>query len=122
MMRNKVLVVDTIHPVFNQLLLQEGINCTDGTMLTKEEVLTCIDGYDGIEIRSRFLIDKDFIDACDNLKFIARAGAGMENIDLISATAKGILCMNAPEGNRDAVGEHALGMLLMLLFLFSSRD
>lgn len=92
-----------------------GIECADGTHLSKEEILNIINHYEGIEIRSRFAIDKKFLDQCDHLKFIARAGAGMENIDVNVANEKGIVCINAPEGNRDAVGEHAIGMLLMLL-------
>jgi D-3-phosphoglycerate dehydrogenase len=70
--------------------------------------------YDGIVIRSKIKITKEIIDKATNLKFIARAGAGLENIDVIYAQSKGILCLHAPEGNRDAVGEHALGMLLSL--------
>ncbi len=114
MMPNKVLIIDTIHPVFNSLMTEAGTICDDGTQLTKEEIFSRINQYDGIVIRSRFAIDKSFLSVCDNLKFIARAGAGMENIDVSTATEKGIICINAPEGNRDAVGEHAIGMLLML--------
>ena len=66
-------------------------------------------------IRSKFKIDKKFIDSANNLKFVARAGAGMENIDTYYASKNNILCINSPEGNRDAVAEHALGMLLALL-------
>lgn len=93
---------------------EAGIECDNGTHLSKEEILNIINQYDGIEIRSRFLIDKNFLDQSDHLKFVARGGAGMENIDLKVANEKGIVCINAPEGNRDAVGEHAIGMLLML--------
>ena len=114
MQSTKILLIDTIHPVFNSLMLDAGIICNDGTQLPKEEILKKINEYDGIIIRSRFAIDKDFLSTCDNLKFIARAGAGMENIELKIAEEKGIVCINAPEGNRDAVGEHAIGMLLML--------
>jgi len=66
-------------------------------------------------VRSRLKLDADFLKHAVNLKFIARAGAGMENIDVKAAEAKGIICMNAPEGNRNAVAEHALGMLLALM-------
>lgn len=93
---------------------EAGIECDDGTHLSKEEIWPIINEYDGIAIRSRFKIDKDFLEHCNRLKFIARAGAGMENIEVHVAEAKGITCINAPEGNRDAVGEHAIGMLLML--------
>ncbi len=114
MSATKVLIIDTIHPVFNHLINQAGIECGDGTHLSKDEILESINEYDGIQIRSRFKIDKDFLEKCNRLKFIARAGAGMENIDVRVASEKGIACINAPEGNRDAVGEHAIGMLLML--------
>ncbi len=112
---NKILLIDTIHPVFKKLISEAGIECDDGTHLSKEEILNIIHQYAGIEIRSRFVIDKNFLDQCNQLKLIARGGAGMENIDVKVANEKGIICINAPEGNRDAVGEHALGMLLMLL-------
>ena len=71
-------------------------------------------GVHGVVIRSRFLIDEDFMRNSPDLRFIARSGAGMENIDVGFAAANGIKCFNSPEGNRDAVAEHALGMLLML--------
>ncbi len=112
---NKILLIDNIHPVFKKLLSDADIECDDGTHLSKEEILNIIHQYAGVEIRSRFLIDKNFLDQCDHLKLIARGGAGMENIDVKAANEKGIICINAPEGNRDAVGEHAIGMLLMLL-------
>ena len=78
--------------------------------------------YDGIIIRSRFSIDKTFLDAAINLKFIGRVGAGLENIDCDYATKKGITLIAAPEGNRNAVGEHALGMLLSLFNKLNKAD
>ena len=83
--------------------------------MTKEKAQAIISDYQGIVIRSKFKIDKPFIDKAINLHFIARAGAGMENIDVEYAQQKGIICLNSPEGNRDAVAEHAIGMLLSLL-------
>ncbi|HET6225759.1 MAG TPA: NAD(P)-dependent oxidoreductase, partial [Bacteroidia bacterium] len=80
----------------------------------REEILAHVHEYDGIVIRSRIKIDKEIIDKATKLKFIARAGAGMENIDTVYAEQKGIICLHAPEGNKDAVAEHAIGMLLSL--------
>jgi D-3-phosphoglycerate dehydrogenase / 2-oxoglutarate reductase len=114
-MKGKCLLIDTIHPVFCETLKASGIVCVPGFELSKEEVLNCISEYTGIAIRSRFKIDSDFISRSGNLKFIARAGAGMENIDLDAADTANIACINAPEGNRDAVGEHAIGMLLSIM-------
>lgn len=111
----KVLIIDSIHAVFTERLIEKGFEIVDGTQWDIEKVLQNINDFIGLSIRSRFLIDKTFLDHCTNLKFITRAGAGMENIDVAYAELKGIACINSPEGNRDAVGEHALGMLLMLL-------
>lgn len=111
----KILLIDSIHPVFTEKLTANGFDIIDGTTWTKEKTLENINQFVGVSIRSRFKIDKEFLDQCKTLKFITRAGAGMENIDVAYAEAIGIACINSPEGNRDAVGEHALGMLLMLL-------
>lgn len=81
---------------------------------TKQEIIKHIPLYDGVVIRSKIKITKEIIDTAVRLKFIARAGAGMENIDVEYAESKGIQCIHAPEGNRDAVAEHAVGMLLAL--------
>ncbi len=110
----KVLLIDTVHPAINELLRKKGVLCELDNTSKKEEILSKIQNYIGIVIRSRFKIEKDFLDKAKHLKFIARAGAGMENIDVPYAESLGIKCIHAPEGNRDAVGEHALGMLLML--------
>jgi D-3-phosphoglycerate dehydrogenase len=88
--------------------------CEDGSQLSRSEVLERIGAYQGIVIRSRIMIDKELLNAAKDLRFIARAGAGMENIDVEHAKMLGIQCFNAPEGNRDAVAEHAMGMLLNL--------
>lgn len=111
----KILIIDSIHSVFAERLSAKGFDIVDGTQWDIEKVLQNINDFVGLSIRSRFKIDKDFLDQCNTLKFITRAGAGMENIDVAYAEAKGIACINSPEGNRDAVGEQALGMLLMLL-------
>ena len=74
-----------------------------------------ISNYDGCIIRSKFFIDSEFLDHATKLKFIGRVGSGMESIDVKAAEARGIVCLNSPEGNRDAVAEHAIGMLCHFL-------
>ncbi|WP_028377291.1 2-hydroxyacid dehydrogenase [Leeuwenhoekiella sp. MAR_2009_132] len=110
----KILHIDSNHDLMIEQLEAAGhSNHTDFTS-SKEEIEAKIDEYEGVVIRSRFKIDKQFIDKATNLKFIARVGAGLESIDIPYAESKGIQLIAAPEGNRNAVGEHALGMLLML--------
>lgn len=110
----KILFVDTVHPLLKKQLTASGHQCDEGYQQSRAEVLQHIQPYDGVVIRSRIHIDKELIDHAKALRFIARAGAGMENIDVAYAESKGIKCLNAPEGNRNAVAEHALGMLLSL--------
>ena len=111
----KILHLDSNHPLLlNQLNDLGFVNHEDYTS-TKENVENKIQDYQGIVIRSRFKIDKTFLDAATNLKFIARVGAGLESIDCDYANQKGIELISAPEGNRNAVSEHALGMLLSLM-------
>jgi D-3-phosphoglycerate dehydrogenase len=109
-----ILFIDSNHPVLQEMLEKAGHICDLQYKWTKEEITDHIHLYDGIVIRSRIKITKEIIDKAVKLKFIARAGAGMENIDTMYAEKKGIHCLHAPEGNRDAVAEHALGMLLSL--------
>ncbi len=110
-----ILMIDTVHPLFREMVEARGFRCVDGSAWERERVLRELPRYAGIVIRSRMPVDRAFIDAAPSLQFIARAGAGMENIDKAHAESKGIRCLNAPEGNRNAVAEHALGMLLALL-------
>ncbi len=110
----RVLFIDTVHSILEERLTKKGFICIDGTQWTKEKCFNKIDKFQGIVVRSRFPIDAEFLNAASNLKFIARSGAGLENIDLETAKKNGVTCFNAPEGNRNAVGEHALGMLLAL--------
>lgn len=114
-MIRKILFIDTVHPSLNGLLEKDGWNCVDGSSWSIDEIMNEIHAFAGIVIRSRIKIDRQVIDKASQLKFIARAGAGMENIDSEYAISKGIKCLNAPEGNRNAVAEHAMGMLLALL-------
>jgi D-3-phosphoglycerate dehydrogenase len=118
----KILLVDTMHPVFKHMLEDLGFTCVEGYQLTKEQVQETIADFDGLAIRSRFKIDKAILDQAIHLKFIARAGAGMENIEVAYAEGKNIHCLHAPEGNKDAVAEHALGMLLSLFNNLNKAD
>ena len=110
----KILHIDSNHPLLWEQLEQAGFQNEADFISTKQEVEAVIEKYQGIVIRSRFKIDKTFLDKATNLKFIARVGAGLESIDCDYAIAKGVHLIAAPEGNANAVGEHALGMLLAL--------
>lgn len=97
-----------------EMLVEAGFDCTYAPEKNKEELLEIFPEFDGFIIRSKFKLNAAELDQATNLKFIGRVGAGLENIDVEYAKSKGIRCFNAPEGNRDAVGEHAVGMLLTL--------
>jgi len=109
-----VLHVDENHPLLLDHLAQAGFKNTLAYKQSKEEILKRIDQFEGLIIRSRFPIDAAFLDQATSLKFIGRVGAGVENIDITKAQEKGIQLFAAPQGNSNAVGEHALGMLLSL--------
>lgn len=114
-MQYRILFLDTNHPSLLSSLRAYGFTCDEDYLSSKEAIQNKISIYDAIVIRSRFKIDQQFIEVATKLKCIARAGAGMENIDVVFAEQRGIKCVHAPEGNRDAVGEHAIGMLLSLM-------
>ena len=118
----KILIADKLHPAFKEEAEELGFVVDDKPDFTREQTLKAIHEYEGLAIRTKFRIDKELIDAALNLKFIARAGAGMDNIDELVAKEKGILLINAPEGNRDAVAEHTLGMLLSLMNNLKKAD
>jgi len=109
-----ILILDTIHPVLMQMLTQAGHTCIDAASLSDKDVMAYLPEAEGLVLRSRFPLDAAVIDRCPRLKFIARAGAGLEHIDCDYAESKGIAVISSPEGNRQAVAEHALGMLLAL--------
>ena len=119
---NKILFIDSTHPRMIEMLDQEGYVCETFFQIKREEVLSIIHEYFGVIIRSRIQIDKEIIDKASHLKFIGRIGAGMESIDVAYAEHKNIHCFNSPEGNRDALGEHAIGMLLALMNNFLRAD
>lgn len=118
----KVLHLDKNHPLILEQLQELGFTNEEDYNSSKEEILEKIDAYDGIIIRSRFKLDQAFLSSAKNLKFIGRLGAGLENIDTEFASAQGIKLFSAPEGNRNAVGEHALGMLLSLFNKLNKAD
>lgn len=118
----KILHIDSNHPLLWEQLEQSGFQNEADFYSTKAEIEAKIDEYQGIVIRSRFKIDKAFLDKATQLKFIARVGAGLESIDCEYALAKNINLIAAPEGNKNAVGEHALGMLLSLLNKLNRAD
>ena len=110
----KVMFIDTVHSVLEQRLQEMGFQCEDYTQKNKEDIYTYISDFQGVVIRSKFPFDQNIINKASKLQFIARSGSGMENIDLKSAKEKNITCFNSPEGNKDAVAEHCIGMLLSL--------
>ena len=112
---NRVLLLDTNHPLLEERLQQAGFQCHYFPDLTPERLKEIIGEYAGIVVRSRFHLDRELLSCAASLSFIGRVGAGMEGIDTLYAEDRGIRCFNAPEGNRVAVGEHALGMLLALM-------
>lgn len=118
----KILHLDTNHPLLWEQLKKEGFQNEADYTSTKEAVESKIENYHGIVIRSRFKIDKTFIDKAKNLQFIARVGAGLESIDCEYAESKNIKLIAAPEGNASAVGEHALGMILSLFNKLNNAD
>ena len=118
----KILHLDTNHPLMIDQFATLGFQNDEDYTSTKREIEKKISAYDGLIIRSRFTIDASFLDKAVNLKFIGRVGAGLENIDVDYAKRKGVFLAAAPEGNRNAVGEHTLGMLLSLFNKLNKAD
>lgn len=121
-MKKKILIIDDLHPAFAEKATALGFEVNDKPLITRAETLAVIKDYVGIAVRTKFRIDKELFDAAPNLKFVARAGAGLDNIDEAIAKERNIQLINAPEGNRDAVGEHAIGLLLALMNNFRNAD
>ncbi|MFN5030627.1 MAG: phosphoglycerate dehydrogenase, partial [Flavobacteriia bacterium] len=118
----KVVFLDSVHPILAKRLTAHGYSCVEAWELSKEACLREVADAHGIVIRSRFSMNEEFLQFAPNLKWIARSGAGMENIDVNYCTKRGITLYNSPEGNRNAVGEHALGMLLSLMNKLHTAD
>ncbi|MFC4213206.1 2-hydroxyacid dehydrogenase [Pedobacter lithocola] len=121
-MIKKILIVDDLHPAFKEEAIKLGYEVDDEPKITREETLSRIADYEGIAVRTKFKIDAEIFAAASNLKFVARAGAGLDNIDEKVALERNIKLLNAPEGNCDAVGEHATGLLLSLMNNFRRAD
>lgn len=118
----KILHIDSNNPLLWEQLQEAGFHNEADFISSKEVIEDKIKDYHGIVIRSRFKIDKTFLDKATNLQFIARVGAGLESIDCDYAIARNIALIAAPEGNRNAVAEHALGMILSLFNKLNQAD
>ncbi len=111
----RVLFIDSVHAHLEQRLTAAGWVCEHDYTSTYARICEVLPSYDGMVIRSRIPVDRNLLEAATTLKFVARSGAGLENIDLEAAAELGIEVFSSPEGNRDAVGEQCVGMLLMVL-------
>ena len=111
----KVFFIDKVHPVLQERLVRNGFDCIDATHFSMDDLLQRKKEVQGIVIRARFFLSTEFLSNFPNLLFIARSGSGLENIDAAYCKAHQIQLFNSPEGNRNAVAEHALGMLLALM-------
>lgn len=111
----KILLLDKNHPLITEQLSEKGFVLEEDFSSSYEQILEKIHLYEGVIIRSRIPLDAHFLEKAKNLKFIARVGAGMENIDIAKAQKLGIKLINSPEGNKDAVAEHVIGTLLVLM-------
>ena len=118
----KVLISDRTHEVLPQRLREVGFEVSVEPDHDYESLVQAAQGCEGLVVRSKVNIDRAFIDRVPSLKCIGRVGAGMETIDVDYAEAHGVRCLNSPEGNRDAVGEHAVGLLLALLNNIARAD
>ena len=118
----KIAILDKVHPIVEEELTKLGWQCDNLFEQTREELLKIIHLYQGIILRSRIKIDKPFLEKATSLKFIGRPGAGLENIDVDFCKEQNIQVFRSPEGNRDAVAEHALGMLLNLFNNINRAD
>ena len=118
----KVVFLDSVHGILAERLAANGFTCVEAWELSKDVCIREVADAHGIVIRSRFTMNEEFLQFAPKLKWIARSGAGMENIDVNYCTKRGITLYNSPEGNRNAVGEHALGMLLSLMNKLHTAD
>ena len=102
----KVIFIESVHEILHERLSALGYQCENCYENSRDEILNSMHAYEGVVLRSRIKIDKAFLDASPNLKFIARSGSGLENIDVKEAELRGIQVFSSPEGNRDAVASH----------------
>jgi D-3-phosphoglycerate dehydrogenase len=118
----KILLIDGCHANLEKGVLQLGHQLVEAKLLTADEIIQFHSDAEGFLVRARLSFQSEFLSQFPKLRFIARFGSGMEHIDIEWAEANGIRCLSAPEGNRDAVGEHALGMLLSLFNNLNRAD
>lgn len=118
----KIILTDEPHPVLPQKLREMGFEVLEHYQTPRREVLVLLPSCEGLMVRSRLQVDQELLDAGEKLQFVARYGVGTEHIDLEYAAQRGIPVFTSPEGSRDTVGEHALGMLLMLMNYLSRAD
>ncbi|WP_370087343.1 NAD(P)-dependent oxidoreductase [Ekhidna sp.] len=116
----RILIADDMHETIIPLLKEQGYDPVYLPVIDREGILKILHEFEGLILRSKTAVDKELVDAGPNLKFVARAGAGMDKVDQDYLNTRGIKAINAPEGNRDALGEHALGLLLSLLHKIST--
>jgi D-3-phosphoglycerate dehydrogenase / 2-oxoglutarate reductase len=120
--RKRILIVDKMHPSIVPFLEEQGFIVDHESNITRKEIINRIGDYYGLIVRSKTLIDAEVLKNATNLRFVARAGAGIDQLDLKGLQSKAIKVINAPEGNRDALGEHALGMLLSVANKINHAD
>ncbi|MEZ5043688.1 MAG: NAD(P)-dependent oxidoreductase [Saprospiraceae bacterium] len=122
MTHRKIIFIDQTAPVLWERLQKRGYECLDYSEMDRVSLLGQVADCFGLVIRSRIKLDEDFLSHAKNLRFIARSGVGLEHIDLAYAEAQGIQVLPSPEGSRDTVGEHTIGLLLSLLNNLARAD
>lgn len=120
--KGRILFIDPVHPELEKILINFGFDCVYEPNLNAQKLIERVNLYDGLIVRSKLAINRDILSHAKNLKFVGRVGSGMENVDVEYAENIGIKCLSSPEGNRDAVGEHTLGMLLSLMHNLCKAD